>query len=290
MGRLFGGKDNSSVEQLVDSAAKEGEIPVEDAAMVLNVLRFGRRQVQDVMVPRTDIICAEVGDALITVSELIIESGHSRIPIYKDNRDNIVGIVHAKDLLNSCIHGDTKSIIAGDIMREPFFLPETKHLKAVLQDFLTQKMHMAVALDEYGGTSGLVTFEDVLEEIVGEIEDEYDEAKPEEIHQQDDGSMLVSGRTTLEDLDRRIQLGLDSEQVDTLSGWLCEKEGRVPEEGECYYIQGNRLTVKEADAKQVHWVVLETDVVPEVDPEAEAAAEAQNGGTAENDHSADTDH
>jgi magnesium and cobalt transporter len=277
MGKLFGGKESFSVEKIIDSAAREGEIPVEDAAMVLNVLRFGKRQVRDVMIPRTDIVCAEVGDALITVSDLIIESGHSRIPIYKNNRDNIVGIVHAKDLLNSCIHGDAKSTIAGDLMREPFFLPETKNLKAVLQDFLSQKTHMAVALDEYGGTSGLVTFEDVLEEIVGEIEDEYDEAKPEEIHVQDDGSMLVAGRTTLEDLERRIQLELDSEQVDTLSGWLCEKEGRVPEEGECYHIRTNRITVKEADAKQVHWVVLETDVVPEIEPEAETEAEVENG-------------
>jgi magnesium and cobalt transporter len=257
MGKLFRKDDDSEVERFILEAQRDGELRGEESAMLLNVLRLSRRQVTEIMIPRTDIVCAPVDSSIEEMSLLIAESGHSRIPVYLKNRDNIVGIVHAKDVLRTLTRPDDGPAPAlAEIMRTPLFIPETKNVYDMLQVFRSNKIHLAIALDEYGGTSGLVTFEDVLEEIVGEIEDEYDAPRPEDIQPLEDGSILVSGRTTLEELDDRLGLALTSTQVETVSGFLCELAGRVPEPQESFTIDGHTLTVKDADAKQIHWIVL----------------------------------
>lgn len=257
MGKLFRKGDDSEVERFILEAQRDGELRGEETAMLLNVLRLSRRQVTEIMIPRTDIVCAPVDSSIEEMSLLIAESGHSRIPVYRKNRDNMVGIVHAKDVLRAFAQvGDTAQPTLAQIMRAPLFIPETKNVYDMLQVFRTNKIHLAIALDEYGGTSGLVTFEDVLEEIVGEIEDEYDTPRPEDIQTLEDGSTLVSGRTPLEELDERLGLALTSTQVETVSGFLCELAGRVPEPQESFTIDGHTLTVKEADAKQIHWILV----------------------------------
>ncbi|WP_028587169.1 hemolysin family protein [Desulfocurvus vexinensis] len=257
MGKLFRKGDDSEVERFILEAQRDGELRGEESAMLLNVLRLSRRQVTEIMIPRTDIVCAPVDSSIEEMSLLIAESGHSRIPVYRKNRDNMVGIVHAKDVLRAFAQtGDTAPPTLAQIMRAPLFIPETKNVYDMLQVFRTNKIHLAIALDEYGGTSGLVTFEDVLEEIVGEIEDEYDTPRPEDIQALEDGSTLVSGRTPLEELDERLGLALTSTQVETVSGFLCELAGRVPEPQESFTIDGHTLTVKEADAKQIHWILV----------------------------------
>lgn len=258
MGRLFRKTDDSEVERFILEAQRDGELRGEESAMLLNVLRLSRRQVTEIMIPRTDIVCAPADNSIEEMALLIAESGHSRIPVYRKNRDNMVGIVHAKDVLRALTQPDEfpRPARAETIMREPLFIPETKNVYDMLQVFRSNKIHLAIALDEYGGTSGLVTFEDVLEEIVGEIEDEYDTPRPEDIQTLEDGSVLVSGRTPLEELDERMGLSLTSDQVETVSGFLCELAGRVPDPEESFTIDGHTLTVKEADAKQIHWIVL----------------------------------
>ena len=245
------------MEQAIREAGEEGELDQQESSMLLRVLSLDDLQVQDIMTPRTDIVCASQDAGIHEVAGIIMETGHSRIPIYKDNRDNIIGVVHAKDLLKYMMNGggDTP---AGQSMRESFFVPETKSVLDLLQEFRTRKTHLAVILDEYGGTAGLVTIEDVLEQIVGEIEDEYDTPRREEITPLDQG-WLVTGRAYLEDLEEKIGLKMESDEVDTLGGFLSHLAGRVPTVGEKFVVDGMRLTVQEADPKQVHLVKVEPE-------------------------------
>lgn len=254
--KIFGGRPDQPIEDAIREAQEDGELKAEEMVMLLNVLRLGRKRVQDIIVPRLDIVCAEVDDDLEDVARLLIESGHSRLPIFRNNKDTIIGIVHAKDLLEALLERNNGTPNVSQVMRETFFIPETKNVRDLLQEFKTRKIHLAIALDEYGGTSGLVTFEDVLEEIVGEIEDEYDTPRPADIRVLENKDVLVSGRTPLLDLEEHLELKLDSEQVETVGGYLCELAGRVPSVGENFSLAGHRFTVKEADAKQIRWILI----------------------------------
>ena len=246
-----------SIEELILEAKAEGSVVPEDASMLLNILRLESKQVSDIMVPRPDIVCAEIDDGLEAVCALIKTHGHSRIPVYEGNRDNILGVLYAKDILSHMLPVCDEAPDPRAIMREALFIPETLDLKKMLLEFRNQKKHMAVALDEYGGTSGLLTLEDVLEEIVGEIEDEHDPSKPDEIKELRQDVYLVSGRYMLEDLNASLGLDLESEQVETIGGFLTELAGRVPRQGDAFTLEGRRFTIREADRRQIRWIVIE---------------------------------
>jgi len=255
------GKSHSSLEKIIEEARDSKNIPNDLASMMLNILRLGEKKIYEIMVPRTDIDCAEIGSSLEDVAEIIIKNGHSRIPIYRENKDQIVGIIHAKDLLPLLLKEEHRRL--EEIMRPPFFVPETKNVKDMLLEFQSKKLHLAIAIDEYGGTSGLITLEDVLEEIVGEIEDEYDMPREEEIQILENASCLVSGRTSLEDLKEQLGIELSSDFVETIGGYLTEKIGRIPNPGESFKIKGYNFQIKEADKKHIgliliHPVKLET--------------------------------
>jgi magnesium and cobalt transporter len=262
---FFSGKASDPIEDVIKEARDEQQLGADIALMLLNVLKLGRSQVREVMIPRTDIDCIEEDSSIVEVAQMIIESGHSRIPVYRKNKDLIIGIIHAKDLLPVLLQqGDAeaeprqeeKEVTLQDLMRAPLFVPETKNVKSMLLEFQSKKIHLAIAIDEYGGTSGLITFEDVLEEIVGEIEDEYDVPKGEEITVLEDESCLVSGRTSLEDLREQLSIEITSEFVETIGGYLTEKAGRVPQIGEVFEINGYTFQVKDADNKQVQSIVV----------------------------------
>jgi len=256
--RIFGQRCDLPLEEVILEAKDEGELKGDEVAMLLNVLQLGQKQASEIMIPRTDLVCAAAEDSLQDVVQVIIDSGHSRIPIYRDNRDHIVGIIHAKDLLKYLLEKSGDNPEVEDIMRSPFFVPDTKNIKQILVDFQNNKNHMAIVLDEYGGTSGILTLEDVLEEIVGEIEDEYDPPKQDEVEVGDDGTVTAFGRTSLEELADRAGIELDSEQVETVGGYVCGLVGRVPEENEevrdgCYLFR-----ILEADAKQIKSLSIQT--------------------------------
>ncbi|EFL51260.1 CBS domain containing protein [Solidesulfovibrio fructosivorans JJ]] len=256
LGKFFRQK-SISIEELILEAKAEGTLIQEDASMLLNILRLEKKQVFDIMIPRPDIVCAEADDGIPAICDLIRTHGHSRIPVYEGNRDNILGIVYAKDLLSHIVGAQGEMPDPRAIMRAPLFVPETLDLKRMLLEFRSQKKHMAVALDEYGGTSGLITLEDVLEEIVGEIEDEHDPSKPEEIQETGPGVYRVSGRFPLEDLNAALGLDLESEQVETIGGFLTELAGRVPRQGDAFTLEGRRFTIREADRRQIRWIAIE---------------------------------
>ncbi len=253
---FFSGKSESPIENVITEASLDNELSADTAGMLLNILRLGNYQVREIMVPRTDIDCVEVNASLAEVAQVIIDSGHSRIPVYRGNKDHIAGIIHAKDLLPSLLHPEAADRSLEKLMRPPFFIPETKNAKHMLLEFQNKKVHLAIAIDEYGGTSGLITLEDVLEEIVGEIEDEYDSPKPEDIQILEDESCLVSGRTSLEDLNSELGINLESDYVETVSGYLTERIGRVPQTGEQFSFGDYSFQVQEADIKQVQWVLI----------------------------------
>lgn len=252
---FFSGKTEDPVEKVIIEASDNKELNHDVAKMLLNVLRLENHQVREVMIPRTDIDCVEEQASLQDVVDMIIQSGHSRIPVYKENKDQIVGIIHVKDLLRFMNQVESSPSMQ-EIMRTPLFIPETKNVKNMLLEFQNKKFHMAIAIDEYGGTSGLITLEDVLEEIVGEIEDEYDAPKPDEIKFIEDEGYLVSGRASLEDLNTELGINLNSEHVETIGGYLTEKAGRVPQVGESFAEGQYTFQIKEADKKQVQWILL----------------------------------
>ena len=250
LSRLFGHDDQESLEKAILEARAEGEVEPYEESMLLGILRFNDLQVQDTMIPRTDIDCVPDDMPLQEVARIIVRSGHSRIPVYKDTRDNIVGILHAKDVLSSLLEQADDEPSVSSVMREPFFVPETKSIRTLLQEFRARKQHIAIALDEYGGTSGLITIEDVLEEIVGDIEDEHDAPRQEDIRPLGENVYELTGRALLEDLED-LGVDLDSDEVDTIGGYLSMEAGHVPGPGERFTLRGWTFTVLEADRKLI---------------------------------------
>ncbi|GAB1409239.1 hemolysin family protein [Desulfovibrionales bacterium] len=253
--RFFSRKTESHLEDAILEAKDDGELQTDEMSMLLNVLQLDDKQAYEIMVPRTDIVCAEINDTVNEVARKSFESGHSRLPIYKETKDQIIGILHCKELLRFFVGEETPPDLQA-VLRTPYFIPETKNVKNILLDFQINKQHMAIVLDEYGGTAGLVTLEDVLEEIVGDIEDEYDPPKPEEIQRIEPDTYLVSGRTSLEDLQEECGINLESDQVETLGGYISEQLGRVPETNESFSLFGYTFHIKEADVKQIQWVIV----------------------------------
>ncbi len=252
---FFTGRSENTIENLITEAKNNNELGPAIAKLLLNVLMLENRQVQEIMIPRPDIDCVEENASIAEVGKMILENGHSRIPVFRNNKDNIIGILHAKDLLLSQSEEKSEHTL-NSLMREPVFVPEAKNIKNMLFDFQNKKIHLAIAIDEYGGTSGLLTLEDVLEEIVGEIEDEYDAPKPAEIKILEDNSYLVSGRTPLEDLENELGIFLESENVETIGGYLTENAGHVPQKGEIFTLNNYNFQVKEADTKQIFWLLV----------------------------------
>ncbi len=253
---FFTSRDENPIKDVIKEAEEDGDLGHDVGRILLNVLRLEARQIKEIMQPRPDIVCLEEQTPINEVAARIIESGHSRLPVYRNHKDQIIAVVHAKDILPVLLKPENTETALTELMRPPLLVPETKSIKSMLLEFQSKKMHLAIALDEYGGTSGLITLEDVLEEIVGEIEDEYDPPKPSEITVLEDECCLVSGRTLLEDLKQELDIELSSDFVETLGGFIIEMAGRIPATGETFDIHGYSFQIKEADSKQIQSVLI----------------------------------
>ena len=250
---LFHKNHEELLEKAIKEAREDGELEPSEGSMLLSVLRLDELQVQDIMIPRPDIVCAESEVAVSDVVDMITQTGHSRIPIYKETRDNIIGVAYAKDLLALLKDDFDISQPITKFIRPPYMVPETKKVKELLQEFRGRKTHLALAIDEYGGTSGLATIEDVIEVIVGDIEDEYDSPKISEIEMLEDGGLVLSGRAELEDLES-YGIKVSSEEVDTIGGYLSLLAGKVPQAGEKFSIANRTFEVIASDAKQIQTI------------------------------------
>ncbi len=240
----------------------EGAFDEEEQEMIENVLELSESRADEIMTPRTDLVAIDVDADLPAVLEAIKKAGHSRIPVYEENIDNIVGFIYAKDLLAE-IGKDPKGFCLRDRMREAYFVPETKPLRALLHEFQNQKLHIAVVLDEYGGTAGIVTLEDILEELVGEIADEYEETAPDSIKEVDERTIEVDARTYVDDLNDGYELNLpEDEDYDTIGGFVFSRLGYVPKTGEHFDYRNLRFTIASAEPRRINRITIQKVVEP----------------------------
>lgn len=238
------------IHSIIDVGEQEGVINQDEHAMIDAVLDLGDTLVREILVPRTEMVAVEITTPLTEVLETIIAAGHSRIPVYEGDVDHIAGILYAKDLLK--LWGKSpEEISIRSICRKAYFIPETKTTADLLKEFKVRRVHMAVAVDEYGGTSGIITIEDILEEIVGEIQDEHDPVEQSGIFRLDDGSYIFDARSHIEDVEEELDVELPRGDYDTLGGFISHLLGHVPAQGEQGSYEKILFTVEEADARKV---------------------------------------
>lgn len=226
---------------MLDASEKEGSIENDEKEMIYSVLQFGDKTAGEVMIPRIDVVGVEITTPLDESLSIFIESGHSRIPVYEESVDNIKGLLYAKDLL-PVLKKDSPQKAIPELMRKAFFIPESKRADELLTELKTNKIHMAIVVDEYGGTAGIITVEDLIEEIVGDIQDEYDANEQAEFVELGPNSYRVDAGISLTDFNDLLEVELPTEDANTLGGFLFTRFGRVPEIGET--LEQGTLTVR----------------------------------------------
>jgi CBS domain containing-hemolysin-like protein len=242
------------MEELFEEGTAEGVLNEEEEDMLLSVLSLRDTRVREVMVPRTEMVCIEAQEPLQTVAQTMVREGHSRVPVYQGDVDHVLGFVTARDVLRFSPSPEPGPPVR-ELMRPAYFVPETMTLAALLREFRRRRIHLAIAVDEYGGVSGLATLEDVLEEIVGDIHDEYDEEEGE-IREAGDG-LCVDARTEIEKLEERLGVEFGEElDCETVGGLVFQVLGHVPREGETFLYRGLEVTVLDADKRRVREVKI----------------------------------
>jgi CBS domain containing-hemolysin-like protein len=235
----------------------EGALDEEEQEMIENVLELSSSTADEIMTPRTDIIAVEVNSDLQKVLETIAVAGHTRVPVYEDNIDKLIGLVYAKDLLTE-IGKDQADFKLREKMREAYFVPETKPLRVLLHEFQNRKLHIAIVLDEYGGTAGIVTLEDILEELVGEITDEYEETPAEPIKKIDANTIEADARTYIDDLNDEFELNLpEDEDYDTVGGFVFSRLGYIPKANETFDYEDLKFTIASAEARRIRRIRIQ---------------------------------
>jgi putative hemolysin len=266
------------LRSVVSEGEREGALEEDQKEMIEGVLRFKKADVTETMTPRTDIVSIDADAVPLEARRLIVRSGHSRIPVTGGNVDTIVGILYAKDLLSDGANAGTPAPArVGDLMRPPLFVPVTKRLDELLAEFQRAKVHMAVVLDEYGGTAGLVTIEDLIEEIFGEIADEYEEASPAPIRRAGPHAFEVEARVHIDELNDELSLDLpEDEDYETIGGFVLSRLGYIPKAGEVFACNGLRITVLEAEERRIRRLRL--DLAPATPFSATTAGPTGRGG------------
>lgn len=266
------------IRMLVEQSGQEGEIEAEQEQMIHGVFEFPEIMAREIMTPRPDVIALEVSANLDEVVTLLIEEGHSRIPVYEEDLDNIIGILLVKDLLpylvgtggvsqpERSVQEDARpelqaaaageAFVLREVLREPYFVPDTKRISELLAELRTRNVHLAIVLDEFGGTEGLVTLEDLLEQIVGDIYDEYDLPEPD-FTITPEGDVLIDGGAAIDEVNERFGMDLSSEDFDTIGGFIFGALGRVPQPGDSIFVDGSgELRVEGIEERRITSVRL----------------------------------
>ena len=242
------------VRAYIDVGRQEGILEKDEEKLLLSIVDFGDTRVREVMTPRTDVVWIDVAASLTVLFDLFVESKYSRIPVVRGSIDTVVGIVHVKDALTALRAGAQRSI--ADLMRDAYFVPETKKVSELLREFQRRHLWMAIVVDEYGGVSGLVTVEDLLEEIVGELADEHEDER-EEVSKIGENAFSVSGKANIEIVRDLFGRGPEDEEFTTVGGFLASRLGHIPKPGETHRESDLRFTVEEADRRRVYRVRIE---------------------------------
>jgi putative hemolysin len=289
--RALGGRDRpqagylstEELKMLVETGSEQGGIEEDEKEMIHGVIELAETKVHQVMVPRIGIRAVEVHDPIDEVLDMIVRAGHSRVPVYEDNLDNIVGILYAKDLLPFLRPESAPSseIDLRALVRPAAYVPETKPVDELLREMRADKRHIAIVVDEYGGTAGLITMEDVVEEIVGEIQDEYDSEEPlvESLEGDDEKiAFRIDGRVSMDDLRDLFELSdteeEDEDEYDTVGGFIVHRVGRIPLPGAVVPFRNVTLTVETAEPRRIGKVIATRPREPESAMEELAAADA----------------
>ena len=253
---------------IVERGGEQGILEAEEEQMINAVIELGDRRLHEVMVPRIAIVALPVSATLDEAIDLIVEEGHSRIPIYEESIDGVLGIIYAKDLLPVLKVGSNARPTVRSLLRTPLFVPESMSIDDLLHEFQRRKVHIAIVLDEYGGTAGLLTIEALLEEIVGEIQDEYDVEEPM-IERLSPDEVRIDGRVDVDELGEIFEIPLaleDADEYDTVGGLIFHRLGKVPKPGDEVRLNGLKLTVETTDGRRVGKVLA----VRQRDPDDDA--------------------
>jgi magnesium and cobalt transporter len=257
-------QDRAELVQHLRDAGERGLLDADALTMLEGVLEVSDLQVRDIMVPRVQMVFVRRDDPPARILPAVIESGHSRFPVMDEDRDDIVGILLAKDLLRLCIGESRERFDIREYMRPAVFVPESKRLNVLLKEFRRNRNHMALVVDEYGGVSGLVTIEDVIEQIIGEIDDEFDVEDDQNIRKEGERQFAVRGVTRLEEFNEYFGAQLASEEFDTVAGVVMKQLGRLPRRGEAVSIDGFEFRVIRGDRRRIDGlrVTSPRDVTP----------------------------
>ena len=245
-------RDREELIRLLRDAEERHVLDAEALSMIEGVLQVSEMRVSDVMVPRSQMVVVEHDVTLEQVLPLIVESAHSRFPVIGDSRDEVLGILLAKDLLVYCLEERRGELDMRKVLRPAVFIPESKRLNVLLKEFRTSRNHMAIVVDEYGGVAGLVTIEDVLEEIVGEIADEHDVDEHGTITRSGPDTYRVKALTPIEDFNQYFDAEFSDEECDTVGGLVLHSAGHLPKQGDTLSVGQFRFTVLQADKRRIH--------------------------------------
>jgi len=253
-------EDREQLVELLHHAFERKLLDAEALSMIEGVLQVSETQVRDVMIPRSQMDMIDVAESPAKFIPFVIETAHSRFPVFEDNRDNVIGILLAKDLLRFYAEEEFN---VRDMLRPAVFVPEAKRLNVLLKEFRANRNHIAIVVDEYGGVSGLVTIEDVIEQIVGDIEDEYDFDETEDnILVDRSGRYRVKAVTEIGDFNERFGTRFSDDDYDTVGGLVVGRFGRLPKRGESINIEGFNFQVLRADSRKVHSLLVEKPKEP----------------------------
>lgn len=257
------------IHDLMDEGQVKGLISDEESHMVHGVLDLKETEAHSIMIPRTEISSAPTDSTLGEIIKLVNDCGHTRIPICNHNVDEIIGILHAKDLLKLSDE-EPSSGIPSSILRKPYFVPESQKISKLLRDLKDKKTHLAIVTDEYGGTAGIITIEDILEEIVGEIMDEHDDDQPL-LKTLEDGSLLVDARLEVEKLEEHLNTQLPRGDFESVGGFIIHLTGRIPQVDEKVLFEDMEITIQKADQRKIDNVLITRKPAPSSPEEIEDA-------------------
>ena len=248
--------DNEQLQASLYDAQQSGLFDADALAMIEGVLQVDDMQVRDIMIPRTQVVMLERDASPEVLIRTIVESGHSRFPVIGDSRDEVVGILLAKDLLLYVFERSDGRLHVRDILRPAIFVPESKRLNVLLKEFRSSRNHMAIVVDEYGGVAGMVTIEDVLEQIVGEIEDEHDVEEEDTIRKHSEMHYTIKALTPVEDFNEYFDMALPDDEYDTIGGLVVHEIGHLPKRGERVVLGNLLFKVLRADSRRIHMLQL----------------------------------
>jgi CBS domain containing-hemolysin-like protein len=238
------------LNQILDASQEEGVLEDDEREMIGSIIELRDTPVREIMIPRTDMIALNADAPVTEAIDRMLASGYSRVPVYSESIDTIVGILYIKDLLRLMHEGREQEHFTSEL-RDPVFVPETKKVDELFTEMQSERVHIVIAVDEYGGVAGLLTLEDIIEELFGEIQDEYDFAEEQEYENLGEGKYLFDGRIDIDDFNELMEMDLPRDDADTLGGYLFSQFGHVPENGESIEVDDILLTVTQVNGQRI---------------------------------------